>query len=101
MMAMDHSDAQRKLKEIAASLSLMIADSINAAQKMAQKKLEFLSGTKFDTEYINGQIKDHKETIALFEKEISSGSNTQIKSFAAATLPTIKMHLEKVMALKK
>lgn len=101
MMAMDHGDAQNKLKSIASSLSLTAPDSVDAAHKTAKKKLEGLTGSKFDTEYVNGQIKDHKETIALFEKEIKTGSNSQIKSFASSTLPTIKMHLEKVTALKK
>ena len=101
MMAMDHSDAQNKLKSIASSLSVTMPDSADAAHKTAKKKLEGLTGAKFDAEYINAQIKDHKETIALFEKEIKSGSNSQIKSFAASTLPTIKMHLEKITALKK
>ena len=46
-----------------------------------------------DRAYISAMVKDHKEDIAEFEKEASSGSDPNIKAFAAKTLPTLKEHL--------
>ena len=95
MMVKDHGDAQAKLKGIASSLSLNAPDSVDQEHKDMKTKLSGLSGKAFDTEYIAAQVKDHSATIALFEKEISNGINAQLKEFASATLPHIKMHLEK------
>jgi hypothetical protein len=41
-------------------------------------------------------LKDHQEDIAKFQKEIDSGQNSQIKSFASTTLPTLQQHLKMV-----
>jgi putative membrane protein len=64
---------------------------------MAMKtKLDVLSGDTFDKSYIKGQIKAHQDTAALFKKEIASGTDTQAKAFATATLPTVQAHLKKI-----
>ena len=54
------------------------------------------SGDSFDKSYIKDQIKAHKETVDLFQKEISSGQDQQAQQFARATLPTIQAHLDKI-----
>jgi putative membrane protein len=97
-MVRDHGDAQSKLKAAVGS-GASVPDSVDKEHKAMATKLNGLDGTKFDQEYIKGQIKDHKETIALFEKEVSNGSNSALKAFAQNTLPHLKMHLEKVQGL--
>ncbi|HEV7783288.1 MAG TPA: DUF4142 domain-containing protein [Chitinophagaceae bacterium] len=100
MMIKDHGDAQSRLKGIAASLSLNAPDSVDQEHKDLKTKLSGLSGKAFDKEYITAQVKDHRATVTLFEKQISSGTNSQLKEFATSTLPHIKMHLEKAEALQ-
>lgn len=100
MMVKDHGEAQGKLKAIAGSLSVSAPDSVDQEHKDLKTKLSDLSGKAFDKAYIDAQLKDHRATIALFEKEINGGSNTQLKEFATSTLPHIKMHLEKAEKLQ-
>jgi hypothetical protein len=38
-------------------------------------------------------VSDHKKDIKAFEKEAKSGSDQEIKQFAADTVPTLKGHL--------
>jgi putative membrane protein len=100
MMVKDHGEAQAKLKNIASSLSFKTPDSADADHKKMKTTLEGLSGKTFDKAYIDGQVEDHIATVALFEKEISIGSNAQLKAFASSTLIHIKMHLEKAQQLQ-
>jgi putative membrane protein len=99
-MVKDHGDAQSKLKGIASSLGLNAPDSIDAEHKAMKTKLQGLSGKAFDREYIAGQVKDHQATISLFEKQVSGGTNSQIKDFASTTLPHLRMHLQNAESLQ-
>jgi putative membrane protein len=53
-----------------------------------------MQGGAFDRDYIRGQISAHQETVQLFEYEIGSGQDSQLKNFAAQTLPALMQHLE-------
>jgi putative membrane protein len=41
-------------------------------------------------------IKDHQETIKEFQLEANSGKDPDARAFAAATLPTLQIHLDKI-----
>ena len=62
-------------------------------------KLDVLSGDTFDKSYVKGQIRAHRNTIALFRKEINSGQDSDAKAFATATLPTVRSHLKAINAI--
>jgi len=42
---------------------------------------------------MSDMVKDHTQDIADFERESSSGMDSEVKNFAAQTLPTLKDHL--------
>jgi putative membrane protein len=60
--------------------------------QMAMDRLSKLSGAEFDREYIKMDLKDHKKTIELFEKQARSGRDAELKAFAEKTLPTLREH---------
>jgi putative membrane protein len=99
MMVKDHSAANDKLKSLAASKGVTLPTSASMSQGASKAKLEMLSGTSFDKSYIKGMIKDHKEDIAEFNKEATSGQDPDAKAFAASTLPTLKEHLQKIESI--
>jgi putative membrane protein len=45
-------------------------------------------------------VDGHKKTIDLFNGENINGKDADLKAFAAKTLPTIKMHLTHIQAIK-
>lgn len=92
-MVQDHSAANEKLMALAASKNIKLPKGMDIKHKVMHKSLSAKSGTDFDTAYIKGQIADHKATIALFEREISSGKDAEAKAFATETLPVVKAHL--------
>lgn len=93
-MIADHGKANEKLTALANQLGAAPPTEPDPKQKAAATKLKTLSGAAFDRAYIRDQVKDHKETIALFQKEVKSGQDPQLKEFASQTLPTIKHHLQ-------
>jgi putative membrane protein len=96
MMVKDHSAANAKLESIARAENVDLPTKPSVAQMASKTKLEVLSGDTFDKAYIKGQIAAHQQTVALFKKEIASGTDSQAKAFATTTLPTIESHLEKI-----
>jgi len=70
----------------------------------AQKKydeLAKLTGDKFDKKYLGTIIDAHKKSIKAFEKESKSGEDTELKSFATNTLPTLKHHLDMAQSVER
>jgi|SRR5450631_58546 putative membrane protein len=99
MMVKDHTAANEKLKALAATKQVGLPDSPSVMQKASKAKLDMMSGDSFDTSYVKGMIDDHKDDIKEFQKEAADGKDPQVKAFAAATLPTLKMHLKKIQSI--
>lgn len=93
-MVEDHTKANKELHTLATNAKLKVAAAVDERHKAMAAKLAQLSGEAFDREYMAGQVKDHEETIALFEKEASQGKVAEIRGFAEKTLPTLREHLK-------
>lgn len=96
MMVKDHSAANEKLQALASSKSVTLPTTASVGQMATKAKLDVLSGDTFDKSYVKGQISAHRQTIALFRKEISSGQDADAKAFASETLPTLRAHLKAI-----
>ncbi len=98
-MVKDHTAANEKLQALASSKDITLPTTASVSQMAAKAQLDVLSGDAFDKSYVKGQLRAHRQAIALFRKEISSGKDTDAKAFAAATLPTLKAHLKAITAI--
>ena len=92
-MVTDHTVAGNKLKAIARRKSITLPQTLDADAKAKVDQLAPLNGAAFDRAYMDMMVMDHEEDVTLFEAEATSGSDAQLKAFAAATLPTLKRHL--------
>ena len=99
-MVADHGKANDELKSIASGKSIAVPADTDARHKKAKAMLEAKAGTSFDAAYKAQMVADHKETIALFEKEAKSGKDAELKAFAAKMLPDLKDHLKMAQMLK-
>lgn len=100
-MVDDHSKANDELKQVATKDNLTIPDSLDSKHQKRIDKLSKLSGADFDKAYIKDQLKDHKKDVREFKAESESGSNPDVKAFAAKTLPILEQHLDLVKNLDK
>jgi putative membrane protein len=55
-------------------------------------QLSKLDGAEFDRAYMKQTVEDHDRDVGDFQKEAKEGKDSQLKSFANQTLPTIKQH---------
>ena len=99
MMVKDHTAASDKLQSLASSKNITLPTSAGAVQMAAEAKLKMLSGTLFDKSYVKSQVAAHQKTIVLFQKEASSGRDSDAKTFASATLPTLRSHLKAITSI--
>jgi putative membrane protein len=100
-MVADHSEANKKLTEIARKSNITVPDGISAEHSRKFLQLQNMRGSKFDTEYINGQIKDHQQTVQLLQHEISAGQDEALKALAKELLPTVMKHLQQAQDIQK
>jgi putative membrane protein len=96
MMVKDHSAANDKLKALAASKNISLPSGAGMKNAAEKAKLDVLKGDTFDKSYIKSQVKAHKETIDLLNKEIASGQDPDAKAFAQSVLPTVRSHLKAI-----
>jgi putative membrane protein len=90
----DHSKANDELKQLASSKGISLPEELSAKDKALKDRLSKLSGPQFDKVYMNNMVIDHKKDVAEFAKESKSGNDSDVKQFAAKTLPTLKDHLK-------
>ena len=94
-MVTDHSEANDKLKQVAAQEGVNLPDTLNVKDTATKSRLEKLSGAAFDRAYMQDMVKDHTQDVAEFQKEAKNGNNPEVKSFASQTVPTLEQHLKK------
>jgi len=93
-MVEDHSKANDELKQIASSKGITLPTDLDAKHKSKVDKMQKLSGAQFDRAYMDDMVADHKQDVAEFKKQATSGKDSDLKSFAAKTLPTLEDHLK-------
>jgi putative membrane protein len=100
MMVEDHTKANKELNKLADGKRFKVATRMTKEHQVMADKLAKLDGAQFDREYMAGQVKDHEEAVALFEKQAKSGTDADLKNWAEKTLPTLKKHLKMAKEIK-
>jgi putative membrane protein len=96
LMIRDHTKANRELTALAASKGLELPTGKGMGGDVSAVHLKMLSGKSFDDAYVKNMLEDHKEDVADFQKESESAQDSDVRKFAAKTLPTLKTHLSKI-----
>ena len=97
--AHDHQLVGDKLKSIATAAGIQIADSLNSQFQKELDDLKALSGSAFDAAYLRDMDDIHKKDGAAFAKEAKSGTNPDLRAFAAETHRIVLRHLGELHAI--
>ena|SRR5690349_21115320 len=89
----DHTKANEMLKSIASKDNITLPTSMDAKSQAEYNRLQGLSGADFDREFVKHAIKDHKEDINVFQREVNHGTNSDVKNWASQNLPKLQEHL--------
>jgi putative membrane protein len=93
-MVTDHSQANSQLMGLADKMSLTMPTALDRENQSKKDKLAKLSGGKFDKEYMDEMVKDHQKDVDEFQKASQNANNSDVKTFASQTLPTLQQHLD-------
>lgn len=96
----DHTKAGDKLKEVASKEGITLPTSLDAKDEAIKTRLSKLSGDQFDKAYMKDMVRDHKNDVAAFQKESSTGRDSDVKNFASETLPTLQDHLKEAETIE-
>jgi putative membrane protein len=93
-MVDDHTKANDQLKSLAKQKGVTLPTDMSAKDKTEQDRLSKLSGAQFDKAYMKYMVQDHTQDVSEFQKEARSAKDSDVKSFASSTLPTLQDHLK-------
>lgn len=96
-MIADHTRAGSELEAIVGqdtSAGLEIPAQLDDKHAAKLEQLQSASGPDFDRSYKTMQVEAHQEAVQLFQSYSEQGENTELRSWASQTLPTLQAHLE-------
>jgi putative membrane protein len=97
----DHGRSNSILTTIARDKHIDVPADLAAPHKTKLDALNSRTGADFDLEYLEGVRVDQQAMVGLFSTEANTGSDPDMRRFAAGHLPIMQAHLERVVALQK
>lgn len=97
MFVRDHTKFDAQVVALAHSKGIILPSATSAAQQKQLTTLKSLHGKRdYDRVWLQGQDMNHRQALALIDKEVSSGKAAKIRAAAQAVRPTVAKHLEAV-----
>lgn len=96
-----HARASEALIRMARDVGLDPPETPDAAHERVIDKLWSLDGPEFDRTYVQAQVRDHEQAVALFEREARRGRDPAVRRYAQTYLPTLQAHLDRVRAVAR
>ncbi len=90
----DHTAAGKQMQDLADKKSFIVHNVPDAKHKMAMEQMAKLKGSDYDKAYATAAVKDHEDAVALFKLAADNASDSDLKTWAKATLPTFEHHLK-------
>jgi putative membrane protein len=100
-MVDDHGKGEDELKSIAQHRGITLPSDLDPKDKALMTRLSKLHGATFDRTYIRNMVTDHKQDVAAFRRESTSGKDPEVKEWAARMLPTLEEHLKEAEAANR
>ncbi|HEV7781278.1 MAG TPA: DUF4142 domain-containing protein [Chitinophagaceae bacterium] len=101
MLYHDHSGLNQTVKDMAVTKNITLPAAITADKQREIDQLNAKTGKDLDREFISMMITNHKASIESFEKALTEVKDTDIRSLADKTLPTLRAHLDSAQQIQK
>ena len=92
-LVQDHTDSYQHLTALAAKTGVSIPKGIDVAKDRSVEQLARLKGARFDHQFAQDEIADHRQALAAFRREAAHGSDTDVKAYASSMIPVLEKHL--------
>ena len=98
-MVDDHTKMNDKMSQIATQIGITPPSGKPVVATATEGKLKVLSGDAFDKSYTRAMVKDHKDDLAAFKKEIATTSDPAIKQAATDGAQVVAEHLHMIESI--
>jgi putative membrane protein len=89
-----HTQTTQQLTGIATAKGMTLTPTLDDQQQTMISNLQAMrGGPAFDRAYLHDQVAGHAAAVALYQNEIATGQDADIKGFAQQTLPVVQNHL--------
>lgn len=95
----DHRKAGDELKGLASPREIVLDTKLDDQHRATQETLAKLTGADFDKAYMAQMLKAHLQAVALFQQEMKSGQDRDVKAWATKRLPTLQEHVKTASTL--
>jgi putative membrane protein len=92
MMVRDHSKANDELKALLTQKNIPVPATMDDKHHDKMTDIQKKTGADFDKDYMKEMVDDHEKDVDKFKKQAENGTDPELKSFAAKTLPVLLMH---------
>jgi putative membrane protein len=97
----DHKDAQAKLQTIAAKHNVTLPTSLEAKCQEELTKLQGLSGSEFDKEFVKGAVEGHATARAHLEQATTQAKDPDVAQYTREMLGHVKHHQQQIREVAK
>jgi putative membrane protein len=98
-MVRDHTPVNQQLMALAQAKQLSPSTTLDAPNQQTYDTLNGLRGRAFDQQYLQGQLTAHQDQLTLFQTEAQSGTDPEVKTFAAKNQGMIQEHVDELQRL--
>ena len=98
-LANDHQQLDQTVQSTASNAGVTLPDAPTADQQAVLDRLQNLSGTEFDTQWVTAELAGHQQAIQATQTEISQGSDPAVTQLAQTALPVLQAHYDALVAL--
>jgi putative membrane protein len=93
------NDIENLLKEQKATPSA--AATLPAGMQEQMNKLQKMSGTDFDREFMGMMVQNGQKTLSTLNQSLTTVQNTALKDYIKDLMPTVQKHLDRAMEIQK
>lgn len=91
-MVTDHTQLNEDMKPIADSMGVMLPKQVSKEDQAEYDKLNGMSGSDFDTEYVKFMVKDHHKDLREFRAEAQNAADPNLKAAVEKGEKVIQEH---------
>lgn len=98
----EHITTGKQLKSMTDRKSWTVSTTLMADHQQSLQILNAASTAEFDIKFAQLMVRSHEEAVSLFQTAAAKGGvpDVELRSLAAAKLPTLKAHLQKALTLQ-
>lgn len=98
-MRTDHLNTHKQLEALVGQDGKPFRTGLGKMEPQAAevKRLDKLSGSQFDQEYMASMIRQHQDNVSYFRSTANSARSTQVRALLTSGLPVLQTHLSQAI----